>query len=90
MNIIQHTTYYMNDYNAGVEGKQVKPSALLELMLTLFEQYKQVAQAHAVFLGYLGRASEAHKVAVKPYDIKMFWTQVQAVVRFIQCDIQGV
>lgn len=78
LNIIQRTTYYVNDYNAaqGGDGKQVKPSALLELMLTLFEQYKQVAQAHSVFLSYVSRAYDADKL----YDIKMFWTQVQAVV----------
>lgn len=85
--IIKRTTQYINDFNAAQpvnnDSKNAKPSILLELMLTLFEQYRQVAEAHVVLLNLLGRAAEAHKINFKLYDMKMFWAQVQAVVSLL-------
>lgn len=83
LNIIQRTTHYISDISAiqvTNDTKQAKQTALLELMQTLFEQFRQVAQAHLVLLNHLTRACEAHKVNIKLYDMKIFWAQVQAVV----------
>lgn len=85
LQIIQHTTYYVNDinaYNGITETKQGKQKLLLELMEILFEQFRQVAQAYSTLLSFSMKAVEAHKIDLKLYDMKFFWAQVQAVVSF--------
>ncbi|KAF5304349.1 hypothetical protein FQA39_LY09728 [Lamprigera yunnana] len=96
LSIIQRTTIYINDYS-GIqmtnESKQTKQNALLELVLTLFEQFKEVAQAHSNLLKHLERATEAHQINDKLYDINVFWSQVQAVLQLLlndYLDIQNI
>ncbi|KAK4881071.1 hypothetical protein RN001_004390 [Aquatica leii] len=96
LTIIKRTTIYINDYSAIPimnDTKQAKQNALLELMLTLFDQLKEVARAHAVLLKHLGRAAEAHQISIKLYDMNVFWAQVQAVLQLLlndYLDIQNV
>ncbi|KAF2896324.1 hypothetical protein ILUMI_09831 [Ignelater luminosus] len=96
LNIIQRTTHYISDISAiqvTNDTKQAKQTALLELMQTLFEQFRQVAQAHLILLNHLTRACEAHKVNIKLYDMKIFWAQVQAVLQLLlndYLDIQNI
>uniref|UniRef100_A0A1Y1MN82 Exocyst complex component Sec8 n=1 Tax=Photinus pyralis TaxID=7054 RepID=A0A1Y1MN82_PHOPY len=84
LTIVQRTTIYINDYSAiQSDIKQTKQNALLELMLTLFEQFKEVGEAHALLLTHLIRAAEGHAVPVKVYDMSLFWAQVQSVVSIL-------
>ncbi|GJQ74842.1 hypothetical protein Trydic_g21678 [Trypoxylus dichotomus] len=82
LNIAQRTTIFINDFkDYRGEGEQNKPSLLVEFMQTLFEQYKQVAHAHALLLKCFQRAIAAHKIDAKVYDMNMYWTQVQFVIQ---------
>lgn len=55
--------------------------ALLELVHTLFDEFRSVGQAHAVLLTDLKRASEVFNLKGDViYDMKDFWTKVQEVV----------
>lgn len=63
---------------------------LVELMQMLFEQFKCVAQAHAVLLSNISRAAKAHNVDLKLYDINFFWMQVQAVFQSLLNDYLDV
>ncbi|KAB0800327.1 hypothetical protein PPYR_06067 [Photinus pyralis] len=94
LTIVQRTTIYINDYSAiQSDIKQTKQNALLELMLTLFEQFKEVGEAHALLLTHLIRAAEGHAVPVKVYDMSLFWAQVQSVLQLLlndYLDIQNI
>ncbi|KAF5272310.1 hypothetical protein FQR65_LT04968 [Abscondita terminalis] len=96
LNIIQRTTIYINDYSTIQiinDTKQAKQNALLELMLTLFGQFKEIAKAHSILLKHLELAAEAYQINIKLYDMNVFWTQVQAVLQLLlndYLDIQNV
>lgn len=65
----------------------------MELVQILFEQFKNVAQAHSVLLNNFARAARAHNVDLKLYDINFYWTQVQAVLQSLlndYLDVQNV
>lgn len=84
LNIAQRTTIFINDFkNYREDGEQNKLSLLVEFMQTIFEQFRQVAHAHSLLLRCFQRAIAAHKVDVKLYDMNMYWTQVQFVVRHV-------
>lgn len=81
LSIAQRTTIFINDFKKYREDdERSKHSLLVEFMQTLFEQFKQVAQAHSLLLKCLQRAISAHKIDAKLYDMNMYWTQVQLVV----------
>lgn len=82
--IVHRTTLHVNDFmnfQSSTEVKnQMKQNALLELVQTLFEQFRSIAQAHAKLLGHLTRAVEKYNVETNLYDMKEFWLKVQDVV----------
>lgn len=80
LGIVQHTTYYISNISTLNDTKQSKQTALVELMHTLFEQFRQVGHAHSVLLNILSQGSQSHKLNIKLYDMNNFWAQVQAVV----------
>lgn len=57
--------------------------ALVDLLQTLFEQVRQIANAHNIVLAYLRRASNAHNVGEdgKVFGMDVYWNQVQAVLK---------
>lgn len=73
----------MNDFfnfQSDESNKDGKQHALVELIQMLFEQFKNIADAHAVLLQNFSRACKARKIEVEVYDMSHFWSQVQAVV----------
>ncbi|XP_022913128.1 exocyst complex component 4 [Onthophagus taurus] len=82
--IIQRTTLFINDFLQNNDTKQ--QNTLLEFMHTLFEQFKQVGQAHNLLLTYLKQAVRFYKIEVCLYDIKAYWNQVQFVIQTLLQD----
>lgn len=76
LGIIEKTTQHVKDYADGIDLKL----ALKELVQILFDQFKEVADAHFLLLRFIEKASKAHKVEVKSYSIQYYWSQVQFVV----------
>lgn len=65
----------------------MKQGALLELIQTVFEQFRAVGQAHATLLSHLSRAAEKYNVTdCKLYEMKDFWIKVQAVLQLLLTD----
>lgn len=54
---------------------------LKELVQILFEQYKEIADSHYVFMTCVEQAKKAHKLEINTYDTFYFWTQVQIVLQ---------
>lgn len=88
--IVHRTTLHVNDFmnfQSSAEVKnQMKQNALLELVQTLFEQFRSIAQAHAKLLGHLTRAVEKYNVETNLYDMKEFWLKVQDVLQLLLTD----
>lgn len=76
LQIVEKTTHHIKEYVEGADSKMI----LKELVQILFEQYREIANAHQTFLKYLEKACKAHKVEVNSYDIHFYWSQVQNVV----------
>lgn len=76
LQIVEKTTHHIKDYVEGVETKLI----LKELTQILFDQFKEVADAHQTFLRCIEKASKAHKFEMNSYDIQFLWSQVQDVV----------
>lgn len=76
LQILEKTTHHVKDYIEGTDTKVI----LKELVQILFEQYKEVANAHQTFLKYVEKACKAHKVEMNSYDMPFYWSQVQNVV----------
>lgn len=74
--IIERTT---NNIKNLVDLNDQK-AILKELVQILFEQYKEVADCHYVFMMCVEQAKKAHNVEVNSYDTQYFWSQVQTVV----------
>lgn len=53
---------------------------MLELLLTLFEQFRAVVTAHACCVQSLRRAAEKHRQPVRLYEMADVWAKLQAVV----------
>lgn len=75
--IVNRTTNHVNDFISSQNGNEAK---LLELVQTLFDQFKDISHAHVVFLDYVNRAIKAHNIELKPYNINFYWVQVEGVV----------
>lgn len=85
MQIISRSTQHVSDFRnfqnedtISNEGKQ--QHLLVELVQMLFEQFKAVAQMHAVLLQCFDKAAKAHNVQLQLYGMNFYWTQVQNVV----------
>uniref|UniRef100_A0A6P7H4L5 Exocyst complex component Sec8 n=1 Tax=Diabrotica virgifera virgifera TaxID=50390 RepID=A0A6P7H4L5_DIAVI len=59
---------------------------LKELVQILFEQYKEVADSHYVFMTCVEQAKKAHKLEINSYDTVYFWSQVQVVMQSFVSD----
>ncbi|XP_072398045.1 exocyst complex component 4 [Diabrotica undecimpunctata] len=59
---------------------------LKELVQILFEQYKEVADSHYVFMTCVEQAKKAHKLEINCYDTVYFWSQVQVVMQSFVSD----
>lgn len=87
LNVVQRTTYHINDFVALQNGdnKQAQ-STLTELVETLFDQLKEIAQAHITFLNHVNRAIKQHKLDCKPYEIHHVWVKIQYVLQLLLVD----
>jgi hypothetical protein len=80
--IIERTTQQMLDlsqqptHSLGAHST----SLLLELLQTVFDQFRQVAAAHASVLHSFARAADKHHIDVRLYEMPDVWSKVQAVV----------
>lgn len=83
MQIIHRTTQHVADFAAFQNDENESDGTqqmLVELVQMLFEQFKTIAGAHAVFLKCLTKAEKAHNIKMQLYDINFYWSQVQNVV----------
>lgn len=74
--IIQKSTQHVIDYAENVESK----TALKELVNILFDQFKEIADSHQIFLKWVDKGIHSHKIDLKPYSMQYYWSQVQEVV----------
>lgn len=79
LGIIQRTTQHIKDF-AGLQTETDYKQALKELVQTLFDQFKEIAEAQTIFLKNVEEAAKVHKNQVNTYNIQFYWTQVQSVV----------
>lgn len=79
LQIVGKTTQHLKEYVENIDSKLL----LKELIQILFDQYKEVAEAHKTFLKYVKKACTVHNINVTCYDIDYYWSQVQNVVRLI-------
>lgn len=82
MQIVHRTTQHVSDFRNFQNGdnNEGKQQLLVELVQMLFEQFKSVAEMHAMLLKCFSRAEKAHNVKLHLYDMNLYWTQVQNVV----------
>lgn len=90
LTIVQRTTHHIIDFVAlqNENSKQL----LLELMQTLFDQFRNISQAHSIFLNLANKAKKTYKYDLKLYELKDVWMKIQYVVSkyfyFISGNIQ--
>lgn len=80
LGIVQRTTQHIKDF--GIVQENDNKQALKELIQTLFEQFKEIAEANSFFLKNVEDAAKVHNRQVQTYNIQFYWTQVQCVVSF--------
>ena len=76
--IISRTTQQLLD--ASQQPGARNTHLLLELLQTVFDQFRRVAAAHASVLRSFARAAEKHHIDVRLYEMPDVWSKVQAVV----------
>lgn len=59
---------------------------LLELLDSLFEQFKAVAEAHALLLKSYANVIPRYSLATKLYDVPEFWVHAQVVLQSVLTD----
>lgn len=80
--IIEHTTQHILELSQQPThsiGAHSTPF-LLELLETVFDQFRCVAAAHASVLRSFSRAADRHHIDVRLYEMADVWSKVQAVV----------
>jgi hypothetical protein len=55
---------------------------LLELLSTLFDQFRAIARAHSFAIQSLRRAAEKYKIDCRLYEMTEVWSSIQVVVSF--------
>lgn len=85
LQIVEKTTLHVKDYVEGIDSKVI----LKELIQILFDQFKEVGEAHQTFLKFVEKGSRAHKIEIDSYDNHFFWSQVQNVVSE-KCSLQNI
>lgn len=64
-------------------SRQVDPHSktlLLELLETIFDQFRKVAEGHAIVLKHFSRTAEKYKLDVRLYEMADVWSKIQTVV----------
>jgi hypothetical protein len=80
--IIEHTTWHILDlsqqptHSIGAHSTRL----LLELLETVFDQFRCVATAHTSVLHSFAHAADKHHIDVRLYEMADVWSKVQAVV----------
>lgn len=67
----------------NLENKPTEPEPqrlLLELLETIFDQFRRVAAAHAIVLNGFNKFSEKYRIDVRLYEMPDVWSKIQAVV----------
>ncbi|PNF38735.1 Exocyst complex component 4 [Cryptotermes secundus] len=59
---------------------------LLELLQTVFDQFRCVAAAHASVLHSFAQAADRHRIDVRLYEMPDVWSKVQAVLQLLLTD----
>jgi exocyst complex component 4 len=77
--IVQRTTQHIKDFS-GLQTEVDYKHSLKELVQTLFDQFKEIAEAHAHFSRNVEEAAKVHGTQVKTYTVQFYWAQVQCVV----------
>lgn len=80
--IIQKSTQHVIDFAENVDSKL----AFKELVNILFDQFKEIADSHQMFLKWVEKGVKRHKIDLKPYNLQYYWSQVQEVV---SCSIES-
>ncbi|XP_046385414.1 exocyst complex component 4 [Ischnura elegans] len=60
--------------------------ALLDLLQTVFDQFRLIAAAHACILQCFCRATEKYRIDVQLYEMVDVWSKIQAVVQLMLTD----
>jgi exocyst complex component 4 len=77
--IVQRTTQHIKDFS-GLQTEVDYKHSLKELVQTLFDQFKEIAEAHAHFSRNVEEAAKVHGTQVKTYTVQFYWAQVQCVL----------
>ncbi|ENN82092.1 hypothetical protein YQE_01525, partial [Dendroctonus ponderosae] len=80
--IIQKSTQHVIDYAENVDSKL----ALKELINILFDQFKEIADSHLIFLKWVDKGIKIHRINLKPYGLQYYWSQVQEVLQIFLND----
>ncbi|KAK7863550.1 hypothetical protein R5R35_011175 [Gryllus longicercus] len=92
--IISRTTKQIRDGPMSItlaQPGQGDPAAarqqpLLELLQTIFEQFRHVATAHSAVLQRLSRAADKYHADVRLYEMADVWSKIQAVLQLLLTD----
>lgn len=87
MQIVQRSTQHVKNY---VDSQNNNKVALKDLFQILFDQFKEVAQAHLIFLNCLDKASKAHNLSLNTYNMFFYWNKVQTVMQLLLMDYLDV
>lgn len=55
---------------------------LLELLETIFDQFRRVATAHSIVLNGFNKVAEKYRIDVRLYEMPDVWSKIQAVVKY--------
>lgn len=84
MGIVTRTARHIQQMQHGSGEEERHP--LLELLDSLFEQFKAVAEAHALLLKGYGQVMGRYGLTTKLYDVPDFWTHAQVVLQNVLTD----
>jgi hypothetical protein len=80
--IIERSTQQLLDLSQqlphSLSARSMPP--LLELLQTVFDQFRRVAAAHTSVLHSFAHAADRHHIDVRLYEMPDVWSKVQAVV----------
>ncbi|XP_069698515.1 exocyst complex component 4 isoform X1 [Periplaneta americana] len=83
--IIERTTQQILD-SSQQPSMRSTPLLLLELLQTVFDQFRHVAAAHASVLRSFSRAADRHRIDVRLYEMPDVWSKIQAVLQLLLTD----
>ncbi|XP_050293631.1 exocyst complex component 4 [Anthonomus grandis grandis] len=75
--IIQKSTQHVIDFTENIDSKR----GLKELVDILFDQFKEIADSHQVFLKWVDKSIASQNIDLKPYSLQYYWSQVQEVLQ---------